>query len=103
MDGLSSSLRSAAFPLAQAKVNSGGDRDQDPVGLCMRIAQVSSCGRRSVRVRSGDRKGVHSRSIEGGDRGQSVVDALLTDFCARQEIDPADRSGAFEQFAVLGC
>ncbi|MBS1846231.1 MAG: AIPR family protein [Actinobacteria bacterium] len=27
---------------------------------------------------------------------------MLTDFCARQEIDPGDRSGAFEHFAAFG-
>ena len=28
-----------------------------------------------------------------------IVDALLTDFCKRQEIDPSDKSAAFESFA----
>jgi hypothetical protein len=30
-----------------------------------------------------------------------IVDALLSDFCTRQEIDPADKSVAFENFAAF--
>jgi hypothetical protein len=36
-----------------------------------------------------------------GTRVNPIIEALLTDFCARQEIESADQSTAFEQFAAF--